>query len=133
MKVLKSKSYYSYQDVPCNNKNMWRRMIYTFVAFSPCLGNIMFQNYFGVSCLSQMLCFRLSTMLMFQIGQEDQVYIMQLTMDMQRCHGVLCFHSFLRKIVNPRSTNVPHHIETNQMIYIANQLPGFYMIRNIGR
>ena len=30
-------------------------------------------------------------------------------------------------------TNVPHHIEPNQLIYIANQLTGFYMMGNIGR
>ena len=30
-------------------------------------------------------------------------------------------------------TNVPHHIETSQLICIANQLAGSYMMGNIGR
>ena len=34
--------------------------------------------------------------------------------------------------VNPLTTNVPHHIETSQLILIANQLTGFYMMGNIG-
>ena len=29
--------------------------------------------------------------------------------------------------INPLTTNVPHHIETSQLICIANQLTGFYM------
>ena len=33
---------------------------------------------------------------------------------------------------NPLTTNVPHHIETSQLICIANQLAGFYMMENIG-
>ena len=35
--------------------------------------------------------------------------------------------------INPWKTNVPHHIETSQLIYIANQLTGFYMMGNISR
>ena len=31
------------------------------------------------------------------------------------------------------TTSVSHHIETNQVICIANQLTGFYMMGNIGR
>ena len=34
--------------------------------------------------------------------------------------------------INPLTTNAPHHIETSQLIYIANQLTGFYMMGNIG-
>ena len=43
--------------------------------------------------------------------------------------------SFLTKLVllNPLMTNVPLHIETSQLICIANQLTGFYMMGNIGR
>ena len=33
---------------------------------------------------------------------------------------------------NPLRTNVPHHIETSQLICNANQLTGFYMRENIG-
>ena len=29
--------------------------------------------------------------------------------------------------------NVPHQIETSQLIWSANQLIGFYMMRNTGR
>ena len=36
-------------------------------------------------------------------------------------------------IFNSLTTAVPHHIETSQLICIANQLTGFYMMRNIGR
>ena len=36
------------------------------------------------------------------------------------------------KNINPLTTNVFHHIETSQLICIANQLTGFYMIGNIG-
>ena len=31
------------------------------------------------------------------------------------------------------TTNVNHHIETSQLICNANQLTGFYMMRNISR
>ena len=34
---------------------------------------------------------------------------------------------------NPLTTSVPYHIETNQMIWKANQLTGSYMMGNIGR
>ena len=40
---------------------------------------------------------------------------------------------FTEETLNPLTTNVPHHIETSQLISIANQLTGFYMIENIGR
>ena len=30
--------------------------------------------------------------------------------------------------LNPLTANVPHHVETSQLIYIANQLTGFYMM-----
>ena len=33
---------------------------------------------------------------------------------------------------NPLTTNVPHHIETSQLICSANQLTGFYMMGDIG-
>ena len=36
-------------------------------------------------------------------------------------------------IFNTLTTNVPHHIETNQLICNANQLIDFYMMGNIGR
>ena len=39
----------------------------------------------------------------------------------------------IRCNINPSTTNVPHPIESNQLIYIANQLTGFYMMGNIGR
>ena len=35
--------------------------------------------------------------------------------------------------LNPLTTTVSHHIETCQLIWIANQLTDFYMIGNIGR
>ena len=35
--------------------------------------------------------------------------------------------------MNLLTINVPHHIETSQLICIANQLTGFYMMGNIGR
>ena len=35
-------------------------------------------------------------------------------------------------LINPLTTNVLYHIETNQLICIANQLTGFYMTGNIG-
>ena len=34
---------------------------------------------------------------------------------------------------NPFTTNVPRHIGTSQLISIANQLTGFYMMENISR
>ena len=34
---------------------------------------------------------------------------------------------------NPLISNAPHHIETSQLIWTANQLTGFYMKGNIGR
>ena len=35
--------------------------------------------------------------------------------------------------MNLLTTNIPHHIETCQLIFRANQLTGFYMIGHIGR
>ena len=35
--------------------------------------------------------------------------------------------------LNPLTTNLPHHIETSQLICNANQLTGFYMMGNTGR
>ena len=35
--------------------------------------------------------------------------------------------------VNPLITNVPYHVETNQLICNANELTGFYLMGNIGR
>ena len=40
---------------------------------------------------------------------------------------------FIFPILNPLTTNVPHHIETSQLICYANQLTGFYMLGNAGR
>ena len=35
--------------------------------------------------------------------------------------------------VSPLTANVPHHIETSQMICNGNELTGVYMMGNIGR
>ena len=35
--------------------------------------------------------------------------------------------------INPLTSSVPHHIETSQLICVANQLTGVYMMGNIGR
>ena len=35
-------------------------------------------------------------------------------------------------MLNPLRTIVPHHVETSQLVCIANQLTGFYMMRNVG-
>ena len=45
---------------------------------------------------------------------------------------LIMIHSF-PLIFNPLTTNVPHHIETSQLICIANQLNGFYMKGNTDR
>ena len=47
--------------------------------------------------------------------------------------GVLAnFAKFTEKqacnFINPLTANVPHHTETSQLIYYANQLTGFYMM-----
>ena len=39
---------------------------------------------------------------------------------------------FCNCLVNSLRTNVLHHIETSQLIGIADQLTGFYMMGNIG-
>ena len=44
---------------------------------------------------------------------------------------ILCVRNFLEMNLNPSTTNVPHHIETSQLICNANQLTGFYMMGNI--
>ena len=36
-------------------------------------------------------------------------------------------------MVNPFTTNIPHHIETSQLICSADQLTGFYMMGNTVR
>ena len=35
--------------------------------------------------------------------------------------------------IYPLTTNVPHNIETSQLICSPNQLTGFYMMENTGR
>ena len=35
--------------------------------------------------------------------------------------------------LNPLTTNIPHHTETSQLIYNANQLAGFGIMGNIVR
>ena len=52
-------------------------------------------------------------------GRHSDVFIVHF----QRC---------FQDPVNPLTTNVPHHIETSQLISNANQLTGFYMMGNIG-
>ena len=47
--------------------------------------------------------------------------------------GMVCNGNIGKKLVKPVPTNVPHHIETSQLICNANQLVGFYMMGNIGR
>ena len=37
------------------------------------------------------------------------------------------------KLLNPLTTNVHNHKETSQLICIANQLTGFFMMMIIGR
>ena len=38
-----------------------------------------------------------------------------------------------KSFFNPLTPNVPHHIETNQLICSSNQLTGFYTMGIIGR
>ena len=40
---------------------------------------------------------------------------------------------FIIGVLNPLTINVPHHVETSQLICNINQLTGFYMMGNIGR
>ena len=40
---------------------------------------------------------------------------------------------YIKAVLNPLTTGVSHHIETNQLICRANQLTGFYMMGNISR
>ena len=42
-------------------------------------------------------------------------------------HRIWKNHHSVFTVPNPLTTNVPHHIETSQLICIANQLTGFYM------
>ena len=58
------------------------------------------------------------------------------------CYQSKIFRNFLyvtkfvfidQATVKPLMTNVAHHIETSQLIWIQNQLTGFYMMGNIGR
>ena len=45
----------------------------------------------------------------------------------------LSFYFLYWKVINPFTANAPYHIETNQLICIANQLIGFYVMGNVGR
>ena len=42
------------------------------------------------------------------------------------------YQRFANVFFNLLTTKAPHHIETSQLICIANQLTGFYMMANIG-
>ena len=64
-------------------------------------------------------CLRLSAVNYFRINVPSQMFDDSFTDT--RCYRF------------NRLTNVPHHIETSQMICNAFQLTGFYMIGNIGR
>ena len=46
--------------------------------------------------------------------------------------GSIRWQSWLQ-MLNPLTTNVPHHIETSQLICSANHLTGFYMMGNTDR
>ena len=52
-------------------------------------------------------------------------------------HFSQCYFSghFLtvKPLINPLVTNVPHHIETSELISNVDKLIGFYMVGNIGR
>ena len=47
--------------------------------------------------------------------------------------GQVCGFSIIWVIFNPLTINVPHDIETSQLICIANQLIGSCMMGNLGR
>ena len=53
----------------------------------------------------------------------------QLTSTQRMCNALFIFGVSL---VNPLTTNIPYYIETSQLICIANQLTGFYIMGNIG-
>ena len=44
-----------------------------------------------------------------------------------------CTERTKSRIINTLTTTGPYHIETSQLICIANQFTGFYMMGNIGR
>ena len=86
-----------------------------------------------------------------QISKDDLVKICDnYSMNLKKCEKMCKFkfphkNNFREKIsnspptllvpwqLNPLTTIVPNHIETSQLICIANQLTGFYMMGNIGR
>ena len=45
-------------------------------------------------------------------------------------YGILLSYSIINVAQDPKTTNVPHHIETSQLICNANQLIGFYIMWN---
>ena len=47
--------------------------------------------------------------------------------------GVMFSPGGFDRALNPLTTNVPHHIESRQLICNANQMTGFYMMGKIGR
>ena len=51
-----------------------------------------------------------------------------------RSHTAIRQISVMKKLrFNPLTTNVPHHIETSQLICSVNQFNGFYMMGKTGR
>ena len=46
---------------------------------------------------------------------------------------ILISMKFYQILIKPLTTNVPHYIETSQLIWNANQLTSFYMMGNIRR
>ena len=50
----------------------------------------------------------------------------------KKCSKLSTSGQYKVSYLNPLTTNVPNHIETSQLICIANQLTGFYMMGNIG-
>ena len=70
----------------------------------------------------------------YSIFEKQRHLFYNISMSMKFTEG------FIKKLqnakllkINPLTTNVPHHIETSQLICSANQLTGFYMMENIGR
>ena len=76
----------------------------------------------------------MSLSLSVQCNYSETIFDVAGTLEIVISHIISSHFRFpINANVNPLTTNVPHHIETSQLICIANQLTGFYMMGNIGR
>ena len=121
---------------PCQNVILQLYWNHTSAWVLFCKSATYFQNTFSLENLlraASVGCIRLYTFCRTKAYLAPyQTYIIELIFDIDVWLGSK--YASVEVMLKLITTNVPHHIETSQLICNVNQLTGFYyIIRNIGR